>query len=285
MIEFYATHSPITNPGVYAHLFDDLPTDLAGISQVAQGLVYHYTADQHVFGYVPPKDRLPEIDTRYMEQMLARLMEMDDRPLNEPRAFENRLVGCCRDFALLACAILRHQGRPTRLRYGFATYFSPGYWGDHVVVETWNGERWQRFDPQIPASDHWGFDVLDMPQASFVTGGRAWQLCRNEGADPLRFGLGPDVPDVRGWWFVRGRLQLDIAALNKREMLCWDQWEVGAGEKIEEETLLDQAAALSVKPDSTDLRALYEQDERLHLPSTVNCYSPAVGPHWVRVPG
>src|SRR5690606_4666520 len=127
------------------------------------------------------------------------------------RAFENRLVGCCRDFALLTCAILRYQGRPARLRYGFAAYFSAGYWGDHVVVETWNGDRWQRFDPQIPASDHWGFDVLDMPQASFATGGRAWQMCRNEGADPLRFGLGPDVLDVRGWWFVRGRLQLDIA--------------------------------------------------------------------------
>jgi hypothetical protein len=283
MIEFYATHSPITNPGAYAHLFDDLPTDLAGISRVTQGLVYHYIADQHTFGYVPPPDRLPEIDTRAMERILARLMEMDDRPLSEPRAFENRLVGCCRDFALLACAILRYQGRPARLRYGFANYFSAGYWGDHVVVETWNGDRWQRFDPELPASDRWGFDVLDMPVVPFATGGRAWQMCRNEGADPLRFGLGPDVPEVRGWWFVRGRLQLDLASLNKVEMLCWDQWEVGTEEDVETESLLDQAATLSIEPDSTALRSSYAADQQLRVPAIVTCYSPAAGPHPVKV--
>jgi hypothetical protein len=286
MNEFYASHSTITDPGRYAFLFDDLPQDLAGISRVAQGLVYHYVADQYIYGYVPPSERMPEIDTRYMEAMLARLIEMDNRPLSEPRAYEHRLVGCCRDFSLLACAILRHQGTPARLRYGFSGYFDPGYWGDHVVVEAWNGTRWQRFDPELPPAFSKEFSVLDMPDHVFATGGRAWQMCRDEGADPARFGLGPKVPEVSGWWFIRGRLQLDLAALNKQEMLCWDQWAYADEESVvseDEEALLDSAATLSLEADSTIICALWETEPRLQPPATVTCFSPAQGSHPVTV--
>jgi hypothetical protein len=286
MNDFYATHSPITNPGSYAHLFTGLPRDLAGISRVAQGLVYHYFGDQHIYGYQPPQDRMPEIDTRYMERMLARLIEMDNRPLTESRAYENRLVGCCRDFSLLACSILRNQGTPARSRYGFAAYFIPDYWMDHVIVEVWNGTRWQRFDPRIPASRDWGFDVLDMPDKSFITGGRAWQMIRSEGADPSKFGIGPDVPQVGGEWFIRGRLQLDIAALNKQEMLCWDEWAYSNENSVltaNDHALMDRVAALSLQPDSTELRQFYANDSRLQVPATVTCFSPAVGPHPVKL--
>jgi hypothetical protein len=284
--EFYASHSTITDPGRYATLFDNLPHDLAGISRIAQGLVYHYVADQYVFGYCPPPERMPEIDTRYMEAILGRLMEMDDRPLTEARAYENRLVGCCRDFALIACSILRHQGVPARLRYGFSGYFDPGYWGDHVVVEVWNGTRWQRFDPELPPAFSSEFSVLDMPESVFATGGRAWQMCRDEGADPARFGLGPKVPEISGWWFIRGRLQLDLASLNKHEMLCWDQWGSADEDGVttpEEDILLDHAAALSLEPDTTAIRELWETDPRLHTSETVTCYSPAQGSHRVTV--
>src|SRR6185295_4750099 len=137
--------------------------------------------DQHTFGHIPPKNRLPEMDARYLENILARLMEMDNRPLTEARAYENRLVGCCRDFALLACSILRHQGTPARLRHGFGNYFAPGYWMDHVIVEFWNGPRWQRFDAQMPSNSK--FNVLDMPVVPFITGGSAWQMVRREAAD------------------------------------------------------------------------------------------------------
>ncbi len=91
MDTFYATHSRFSDPGAYAPLLEDLPHDLAGISRIAQGLVYHYVADQHLFGYCPPQERLPEVDTRFMEQMLARLTALDPRSLSEPRSYENRL--------------------------------------------------------------------------------------------------------------------------------------------------------------------------------------------------
>lgn len=283
MPEFYRSHSPTTDPGDYAYLLDNLPTDLAGIAAVTQGLVYHYMADQYTFGWVPPKERLPEINTRTMPAILATLIAKDDRPLTEARAYENRLVGCCRDFALLACAILRHQGRPARLRYGFAGYFSPGYWGDHVIVETWTGDRWQRFDPELPTQVDWGFDTLDMPAAPFVTGGRAWQMCRQEGADPLRFGLGPDEQEVRGWWFIRQRLQLDVAALNKIELLCWDSWAELTEGQSEDEGVLDQMATLSCNVDSSALRKRCAEEARWRIPTTVHCFHPAVGSYTVAV--
>jgi hypothetical protein len=283
----YVTHSVVSNPGRFAHLFEDLPRDLAGISRVAQGLIYHYVADQYTYGYCPPTERLGEVDTRYLEAMLGRLIEMDRRPLTEPRAFENRLVGCCRDFALVACAILRHQGTPARLRFGFAGYFFPGYWVDHVIVETWDGTRWRRFDPEIPATKPPGFDVLDMPEGQFESGGRAWQMYHDESVDPARFGLGPNVPEVSGEWVIRGRLLLDCAALGKQELLCWDEWSYGQAQGVElsaeDERLLDQVAALSLQPDAATLRAACAGDGRLRVPETVTCWSPAVGPHAVKI--
>ena len=41
MNDFYATHSSVTDPGRYVDLFEDLPTSVAGIAYVVQGLVYH----------------------------------------------------------------------------------------------------------------------------------------------------------------------------------------------------------------------------------------------------
>lgn len=278
MYEYYIEQSPTSNPGVYADLFSGLPTDLPGIAQVVQGLVYHYMAGPYMYGWNIPKERFTEINTRSVERILATLMEKDARPLSEPRAFENRLIGCCRDFSLLTCAILRHQGRAARLRYGFGNYFVPEYWFDHVIVEVWNGDRWQRFDPQLSPQREWGFNLIDMPDGVFATGGRAWQICRNGEADPERFGLGPDETFVRGWWFIRERLQLDMAALNKIELLCWDGMEGLSETQPADAIILDEMAALSLNPDSTELRQRCASDPRWRMPTTVSCFHPMLGP-------
>jgi hypothetical protein len=166
-----------------------------------------------------------------------------------------------------------------RLRYGFASYLVPGYWIDHVIVEVWNGTDWQRFDAQLGNE----LRFMNLAATEFISGGQAWQMCRNEGADPTHFGLGPMIPDVRGWWFIRGRLLLDFASLNKQELLCWDEWDQAALSDSEDDTLLDKAAALSQESDSTAFHALYASDARLRVPQTILCYSPAVGPHEVKV--
>ncbi|MDJ0755297.1 MAG: transglutaminase domain-containing protein [Ardenticatenaceae bacterium] len=283
MADFYRSQSTTSNPGKYAYLFDGLPPDLAGIAKVAQGLVYHYFAHQHIYGWAPPQERLSEINTRTMPRILETLLAKDGRPLTKSRDYENRLVGCCRDFSLLACAILRHQGRAARVRHGFASYFVPDYWVDHVIVELWDDGRWRRFDPQLSSQQDWGFDTLDMPANAFVTGGRAWQMCRFENEDPNRFGLGPDETQVRGWWFIRERLQQDVAALNKVELLCWDGWDGLVEGRPEDEAVLDEMAALSLNPDSRELRERCQSDERWQIPATVRCFHPAVGSSMVTV--
>jgi hypothetical protein len=283
----YATHSFASNPARYASLFDDLPRDLAGISLVTQGLIYHYAADQYVYGYQPPPERLGEIDSRLIETILARILEKDDRPQCEPRAYEDHLLGCCRDFTLLACSVLRHRGTPARVRCGFADYILPEYWIDHVIGETWDGSRWRRFDPEMPASKPLAFAVLDQPEKRFATGGRAWQMIRHEDADPTRFGLGPEVPEPKGAWFIRNRLVLDFAALDKHEMILWDGWGPLQSPEPEpsadDQRLLDRVAALSQQPDVSELRSLSASDPRLRVPETVTCYSPATGPREVKV--
>lgn len=73
--------------------------------------------------------------------MLARIKELDDRPLKFPRQPDKRLVGICRDQATLLCALLRHQGVPARVRFGFSAYFEPNFYFDHVVSEFWQADE------------------------------------------------------------------------------------------------------------------------------------------------
>jgi hypothetical protein len=248
----------------------------------------HYFADAGILNCTVPKERLAEVDTRYVSRMLARLAEFDDRSLTEARLPEKRLIGCCRDFAVLFCAMARHQGIPTRTRVGFATYFIPGFHVDHEVAEYWDAQegRWQLVDPQIASELHIKayriqFDPLGVPRHRFIVGGRAWQRCRAGEADPETFGLFPDS-DLKGWWFIRSRLMHDLARQNKRELLLWDAW--GLMEPTAEDVrLLDRAAELTQAGDAAfaALRALYEREAALRVPPAVRSYSPAAAPRQV----
>ena len=64
------------------------------------------------------------------------------------------------------------------------------------------------------------FDPLDVPHNRFITGGHAWQMFPQDGANPDDFG----IMDMHGPWFIRGDLLRDFAALNKVELLPWDSW-------------------------------------------------------------
>lgn len=140
-LTYYAEHSPFTDPGRQSGLLDDLPRDVAGLCRVVQGLVVHYRLG-HLFDLEIPEERLPEIDTRYAESMLTRIVELQDSSLAEERPPEKRLVGCCRDFTVLFVTMARHLGIPARARVGFADYFVPDYNVDHEVAEVWDaGER------------------------------------------------------------------------------------------------------------------------------------------------
>ena len=80
-----------------------------------QGLTVHiFWAERS--GLHLSDERKQEVELRTIPRRLARTLELDDRPLTQARPLDKRLVGNCRDFSTLLCAILRHQGVPARAR-------------------------------------------------------------------------------------------------------------------------------------------------------------------------
>jgi transglutaminase-like putative cysteine protease len=146
--------------------------------------------------------------------MIERILALDGRPLTVPRRPERRLVGVCRHFMVLLLAVLRAKRVPARGRCGFAGYFNPGFWEDHVVCEYWNASeaRWMIADPQF--DDVWRtrldtrHDVLDIPRDQFVVASEAWTRWRAGDADPPQFGIVQG--HLRGSWFLAANLVHDM---------------------------------------------------------------------------
>jgi len=246
----FTEQSWVTDPGAHAALLAGLPVDLGELCRSIQGLVVHYVGGDTA---VPPA-RLREIDTRRVEAMLARIVELDDQPLTIPRPLSSRLIGCCRDYAVLLCSALRQRGIPARVRFGFATYFHPTFHSDHVVTEYWNAEQesWVLVDAEMdagfPGEQGLDFDPLDLPRDRFLVAGEAWQRCRRGELDPHRCGVNDEIC---GWGLVGRYVTLDHAALARTEILCWDGWGMadippdGTWNETED-AVLDRIALLSV---------------------------------------
>ncbi len=280
---YYASHGPISDPGQYSSTFDGLPTDVPGLCEVVQGLLVHpYWAP--VYGWTIAKEREEDLQLRLISLILGRILELDGQPLTATRSPETRFVGNCRDYTL--CSILRHQGVPARARCGFGAYFLRGRYEDHWVCEYWDGaeERWKLVDAQLDARQRevlrLVFDPCDVPRDRFIVAGKAWQMCREGEADPEAFGL--TAVNEHGLWWVRQNLVRDLAALNKMEMLPWDGW--GLAEDLDnslppdQERLLDRVATLTQAEDAvSDLRATYEADDLLRVPSAVRSNGPGGG--------
>jgi hypothetical protein len=279
-LEYYASPGPMTDPKEYADLFDDLPTEISALVKVVQGLLLHiFWAER--YGVTLPGEREQEVQMRSVADKLARIQALDGHPLTEPRSLEKRLVGNCRDFSVLLCALLRHQGVPARARCGFGTYFLDDQYAyvDHWVCEYWKADerRWVMVDAQLDAFQcealQIDFNPLDMPPGRFLTGGRGWQLCRAGQADPNAFG----IFEWHGLWFVRGDLMRDFLALNKVEILPWDGgWGyLEHAQDLEAEmpgdlvAVIDRIAALTQAPDKAfaEIRAVYEGDDRFQVPA------------------
>ncbi|MBN1994086.1 MAG: transglutaminase domain-containing protein, partial [Anaerolineae bacterium] len=179
LLEYYTQHSIITNPGQHAGLLANLPAGVPNLVRVVQGLLIHpfCVALYHV--QLSPMQR-NELQLRSVAQMLARLHELDPAPLTVPREPAQRLVGNCRDHAVLFAALLRQQGIPARLRVGFARYFPSHKNEDHWITEYWDAEqsRWVLVDPQLDAIQREAFNISFNPLEMrfydhFYTGGQA----------------------------------------------------------------------------------------------------------------
>jgi hypothetical protein len=248
--EFYVQQGQLSDPGDHAHHLDALPGDLPGIITAIQGVMLHLHWATR-YGITLNRTRQAEANLRSVRDRLAKIFELQDAPLTESRPLSKKTAGTCRDFTLLLTSILRHQGIPARARAGFGTYFTPGHFEDHWVCEYWHAEenRWVMVDPQLDALQcealSIDFDPLDMPRTKFVTGGQAWARCRAKQVDPNRFG----IFNMRGLDFVKGDLIRDFLALNKIEILPWDNFKLinKSFRKMnaEEKDLMDRLAQIS----------------------------------------
>lgn len=217
-----------------------------------------------------PADRFEENQVRPARELVRQLLALDPAPLRISRAPDKRVVGTCRHFAVLACALLRHHGIAARARCGFATYFQPDQAVDHWIIEYWNDARWIRVD-----AENLGKTVMphphDLHPADFLTGGEAWSAYRRGSIDASRFGVygtgnwGPDE--------IRANAVRDLAALNKVETLPWDEWgrmtdafdgKTGADYDL----LLDELAAVCAADDPAAVSALYGHED-LRVPESM----------------
>jgi hypothetical protein len=284
-LDFYAEPGPMTGLGGFDDALVGMPTDPNGVAAVVQGLVVHpFLASWYDIDVSP--EREVEMQTRPASSMLDRILQMDARPLAEPREPGRRFVGNCRHFSTLTVALLRRAHVPSRARCGFGGYFEPGKWIDHWVVEHWDGERWVMLDAQIDDLQRRALgleaDPTDLPPGLFLTAGEAWRRCRAGEATADTFG----ILDMWGQWFIEGNIARDLAALNKVEMLPWDGWGELArmGNAAGGDAYVDEVAALTRSNDHRAIRRRYQRDDGLRVPPRVTAFYTPSGPTEVDIP-
>jgi hypothetical protein len=273
ILEYYTKQGIVTDPGDHAELYKDLPSELPELVHSIQGFMIHvFHAHRH--GIELSDERQKEVGIRSVPDMLARVLELDGRPLTEAREPEKRLVGNCRDYSVVLVSMLKSQGIAARARCGFGSYFVPDHYEDHWICEYWNDEqvRWIRADAQLDSLqiEAFGldFDPLDLPEGAFLTGGEGWVRCRAGELDPETFG----IFDMKGLWFIRDNVLRDFLALNRVELMPWDPnpFMETLGQTVTENqiTVFDSLAELTTGGNERfdDMRALYESDERFQMP-------------------
>ncbi|HSB66041.1 MAG TPA: transglutaminase-like domain-containing protein [Anaerolineales bacterium] len=276
---FFATYGSMTDPGRYCSLFAGLPSDISSLCKVVQNNLLHiFWAER--YGVMLTDQQKQSVTIRRISDKLALIKKSNNSPLVETRDIHSRQVGNCRDFSLLLTAFLRSKGIPARARCGFGCYFLPNHYEDHWICEYWNSDqsRWVMVDSQLDdfQVNALGiqFDPLDVPLEQFISGGRAWQMCRSGLANPDQFG----IFDMHGWWFIWGNVIRDFLSLNKIEILPWDGgWGFLTHELTDplpgEAQLIqyDQIAYLSATSgnDFHQLRAMMAGDSRFHLPKNI----------------
>lgn len=288
---FYKSQGAITDPKGFGHILDNLPSSIPKLCTIVHGVITHRDSSE-LYGLELSEQRKQEGETRYVFLILKRISELDSNPLSQSRLPEKRFAGTCRDFAILLCAMLRRQGVPARLRCGFAAYFTKGRYEDHWVCEYWDRKdsRWVLVDAEIDdvyqKKYDFSFDVHDIPRDQFLTAAEAWQGCITGKFDPNVFGV--SIIDIQGMWFVRNDVVRDLAALNKIEVLPWDEWGIAEKEydKLakEELSLLDKVAH-ATSPTTENFEAIQKlyEDERLKIQGTVRSFTTYGGEKLVKL--
>jgi hypothetical protein len=281
----HAQQTPYSEPGEHAAVVMELPTEPGPLSAVARNVIVHYRASGHEL----PEVNRDDVNSRWVERILAVDQGRHPWPLERPREVTSRVQGCCRDHTLFCVATLRAHGVPARSRVGFAGYFVEGWHHDHVVVEGWLEGRWRRFDSEIDEPPPGLPTPTDIATelcggSGFVTAAQVWTAYRRGDLDPETYGVDPNVPVLRGPRFVFDEVIHEVAHRFGDELLLWDAWgrmqAPGTPVSDDDAGWLDGVADLLLDADAGDLvaehrlLATYRADEGLHPGPTVLQASP-----------
>lgn len=225
LLAYYRAHGPMSQPGAMLRMVTGIPQDIAEIVRYVQNVLLH----QHwskAYGVELTEEKKREPHLRSFAEKLSLLSSRGLNHVSEEMPVEAKVVGICRDFSVAAAALCREAGISARARCGFATYFTPGKFEDHWVLEYWNEaeQRWVMVDAQLDELQQKAlkitFDPLDVGEDDFIIAPRAWKMCRQGQADPNLFG-------IFQWWgydYLNCNLILDVNSLLKVPMQPWDNW-------------------------------------------------------------
>lgn len=198
-LRYYCTQSALTDPGSHAALLRESASNDGELMQWVRNVQFHEAYAREAKLDLPEEaignPRESDAAVRFLEETLRRIVERDPGPLRRARPKERCFIGTCRDYAVLLCALIRAQGRPARVRCGFAFYFEPqsGFGDDHWVTEVWDpsAERWILLDAEIdghlPQHGMVSVDPLNVPREEFQVAGTAWRRAR--AGDANRYGV------------------------------------------------------------------------------------------------
>ncbi|MEE8599930.1 transglutaminase-like domain-containing protein [Euzebya tangerina] len=240
-------------------------------------LLIHEFLAADVYGVTDLSLAEEELATRTASGLIARIMARRDAPLVDARGPADRVIGNCRQYAVIGVALLRREGIEARVRGGFAAYLGEG-WNDHWIVEYRSGptDQWIRADAMIDPTlrELFGldFDRLDLPPDAFLTGSEAWTRCRQGEEAPDRFGIG----ELKGAWFVACNTVRDLVSMTGTEVHVWDTWGVvdnwvDTVLDDEDQLLVDRVAAAVLSEDIEQIRRL-TSDPRLAIPQIITSH-------------
>jgi hypothetical protein len=256
-----------------------VPATVQAVVAAVQGLLIYDLVALPLYGVDLSPEQAGTIHERDTSAVLSVARSIDDRPLTEPRSASCRVGARCHLYSRLTVALLRAAGVAARARCGFAGYFGTQWLEDHWIAEYWNEveQRWVMVDAQL--DDVWRStvsfegDAFDISPEQFVTAGRAWQQWRGGAIDASRCGLSSINQSGPGW--IAGNIRLDLASLNKVEMLPWDVWgegfAPGTDPSPEQVQFFDELAEMTADPDACfgRIRSRYESDPAVRMDGVV----------------
>jgi hypothetical protein len=273
ILAYYTEPGVFTTLGASAEQVDALPDDIGTVAHAVQMLLVHrWWAPAYNVEVTPEREK--ENGLHGSEAMLACAMSKSPARVGEVRLPDKRVVGICRHFSTMMAAFLKRKGIPARARCGFATYFEPGKYVDHWVAEYWSDaqSRWVQVDAQLDSlqarAKKIDFDPLDVPRDRFLVAGDVWLQHRMGNIDASTCG----IADMWGDWYIRGNHALDIASLQKVELLPWEPFGIAKspgstiGDTPELLAINDRTAELTAMGDNASVAKLLElarTDERL----------------------